>query len=412
MNVLFVVRNQLQAELYREIIASPGFMAHGATARWLWLIDESSVAVNGHKGSSMAHQNTHVPLVGQLESLSDWRHRLSVLGGLRTRIARECRLHRPAAIVLANDRPFAEQTVIRMARHYGIPTVLIQDGWIPSWQDLNWPDRFRRSAAHLLRLVGVPGVGAGRPGLGSTDYCGVMGRWWLTRVRSRSGSPGTVRVVGQPLFDATMRSSRQRHAASGEPTRPYRILFLATDFAVGIGDDAAHRAQMRDIGTLHSVLHEELGDEFVLTIRPHPMEGQGYFSALQKGFAHLTIDANSSLDAAISGQDLVVSNLSSTCLAVIETGVPSLVFSHHLSRGRYGRLLQLQPGRRAVDREAVRECIRDLGDADKRREWIDGNRARARDYLYVDPERTAADLVVEFLTSIIARSSSPTLITI
>ena len=411
MNVLFVVRNQLQADLYCAIIACPRFAAMGATARWLWLVAEPSLALDGRDGI-LASGSSNDPLVSQLTSLKDWRRRLSVLGGLRARLAREYRLHRPSIVVLANDRPFAEQMVIQMARNFGIPSVLIQDGWIPTWQDLSWLERLRRSVTHLLHTVGVPGLGAGRPGLGSTDYCGVMGRRWLTRVRSRSGAAGTVRVVGQPLFDSTMLAAREERIAPREPTRPYQILFLATDFEVGVGDADAHRTQLRDIGELHRLLQAELGDGFVLTIRPHPMEGMDHFSELLKDLARLTIDAVSSLDAAITGKDLVVSNLSSTCLAVIAAGIPSLIFSCHLDRGRYGRLLQLQPGRQATDVESAVASIRDLSDPVKRRDWIAGNRTRARDYLHVDPDRSAAELVVEMLDSIFNRSKSPELLSI
>jgi hypothetical protein len=286
--------------------------------------------------------------------------------------------------------------VIATARDLSIPTVLIQDGFIPIWRNLGARDLAKRLAATVAWRAGMRVIGAPRPGLGATDYCGVMGNRWRQVVRSRSGRPETVRVIGQPLFDSTISAAARDARAPVDASGKRTVLFIAADFQTGFGDVAAANDQLDDIRILHGLLEQEFGDSFVLKVRPHPREDAAGFRALER-LRSTVVEAAVALDDAVLGADLVVSNISSACLVSVAVRIPTMLFTRHFHRGRYRRLFEMYPCVRTSDPDEALRMLRHVDDAFQRAQWLAQNSARSAEYLYVDPTYSASELAVFLL---------------
>lgn len=403
MRVTFVVRNPLQRALYDGIVDSPFFVALGGTASWLML---ESAETDSHRDAYVLGGRSE--LVGRLTGIRTLASRERSLNRLQAIADRAFDEADPDVVVVANDRPFAEQTLLRMANRRGIPSVLIQDGFIPSWRDLDWASRGRLVAATATWRSGLRVVGAPRPGYGSTDYCGVMGYHWKSMVRARSGDPSNVVVVGQPLFDAVVQAARQRSevGTDGSSDASRQVLFVATDFASGLIDPAAHEIQIDDIRAVSAALKRRFGSHYRLVVRPHPLEDDSLFEGLRDD-DQISVDGATSFAEAILRSDMVVANISSALLAAVVVRVPTLVFSKHLSRGRYRRLMHMYPCQKAHDDSTLDDFVARLESPWDRASWVAENAARSASHVYVDADRTASDLAAFLVARAAGRTAAP-----
>ena len=239
-----------------------------------------------------------------------------------------------------------------------------------------------------------------------------MGKRWKAIGKSRSWRPGTVEIIGQPLFDTTLESSRRQPSRQPEPGSRIRVLYLGTDFLTGVGDWRSHKQQLADIRLLHDLLRRSLQDRFELSVRPHPMERSAYFRELNDLAEQVDVDASSALDQAILPSDLVVSNISSASLAAVLARRPCLVFGPNLARSRFRRLLQNFPCQPATP-ETLPSFMERLFVPADRTAWIEGNVALAAEYVHVDPRHRAAELAGRLLEKAaaaaprLARQSQP-----
>jgi hypothetical protein len=206
-----------------------------------------------------------------------------------------------------------------------------------------------------------------------------------------------VQVVGQPLFDATVQAARRAGPPRDAPDQPHRVLYLAADFATGFRDPEAARAQLADIRLLCRLLAESFGDHWELVVRPHPLEGPELFAAVAEIGPNARVDGSSTLQEAITASQLVVSNVSSASLAAIVARWPCFLFAVNLGGGRYGRIMRMFPCLRATTPAAARRLVQTLDDSARREHWVARNAQLAAAYVYVDPERSAAELVVRLL---------------
>lgn len=399
MKVSYLVSNSLQVALCGAIAAEAG--RAGASTHWIALDGGAASIEPGHSWWS---PNDGV-LVDRLLGPRTWRTRRAALAELVRTIDGQLEEHRPDVLACPNDRPFAEQVVIRRAIAHSVPTVLLQDGLIATWAQLGWGERGLRLGQHALRGVGVRGVGGGRPGMGTTDYAGLIGEHWRRIVRTRSGDPDTVQVIGQPLFDATVRASLERpHDGGGDRLR---VAWLASDLRTALGDHRGQREQLADVALLHDSLADALGERFELVVRPHPLEA----AELLDGFERLGVGIRSpedhSLANVIIGSDVVVSNISSAILAAIAAGRSSLLFAIHLRHPRYRRLMAQIPCPAVTRPQELRPHIEELGDPARRAARAARQREAVRAFLRADPSRSSAHLGCELLERAAERGPAP-----
>jgi hypothetical protein len=177
------------------------------------------------------------------------------------------------------------------------------------------------------------------------------------------------------------------------------VLYLATDFASGWGDMAAHQAQLADITLLHEVLTDLYSDDVTLHVRPHPLDDPAFFLQVPSS---VVIDPPGPLEDAIARSALVLGNTTSALLAALAAGIPAAAFGVHLSVGTAGRLLRSLPWATAPTRGELKALIAERLDP------LDGPRVvaawaeRSRTFLDVDPDHPAADRAAELLVDVAA----------
>jgi len=242
-----------------------------------------------------------------------------------------------ALVVVGNDTGHAERAAVQAARAAGRSSMLVQDGYLFDRFPATVAGRLGLALRRLWIAVGGDRLGAVPYGMGGCEVIAAYGRKWAEMLkRSRCGGTRSVEVTGHPGLHV---------AAAGAWTFPagQDVVYFCTNFLSGLGDRAAHRRQVDEIGSLRQVMTERLGAGAVLHVRLHPGDAMQDYAALDR-VPGVRLQQHEDLATTIRGAWLCVTNISSVALSCLAQGRICLVSAASVPGRRYERLIAALPG--------------------------------------------------------------------
>ena len=248
-------------------------------------------------------------------------------------------------VVLGNDTGHAERVVIAAARSLGLPTLLVQDGFLFDQFPAGLSGTLRLTLRRLWLAVGGDRPGWVPYGMGGCDAIAAHGIGWLETIhRGKRGATRHIVVTGHP---ALIRSA----APLAAPLGGSNVLFFCSNFLSAHNDAAAHRDQIGEILALHRLLMARYGSSCVLHVKLHPADQLKDYAALT-GIPGITLHKDAVLDELIRKSWLCVTNISSVWLDCLATRRVCLMSGISLKSASYRRLFAHLPGTKFVTWDA------------------------------------------------------------
>jgi hypothetical protein len=248
-------------------------------------------------------------------------------------------------VVLGNDTGHAERVVITAARSLGVPTLLVQDGFLFDQFPAGFSGTLRLTLRRLWLSVGGNRLGWVPYGMGGCDAIAVHGIGWLETIcRGKSHATRRIVVTGHPVL-----TSPDDHLVS--PVAGSDVLFFCSNFLSAFKDAAAHQDQVGQILALQKLLMARYGENAALHVKLHPADRLEDYAALT-GLSGITLHKDTVLDNLIRKSWLCVTNISSVSLNCLVAGRVCLMSGISLKRANYRRLFANLPGTKFVTWDA------------------------------------------------------------
>jgi hypothetical protein len=248
-------------------------------------------------------------------------------------------------VVLGNDTGHAERVVITAARSLGVPTLLVQDGFLFDQFPAGLSGTLRLTLRQLWLAVGGIRLGWVPYGMGGCDAIAAHGIGWLETIhRGKRGATRHIVVTGHPA-----QISPNDHLVA--PIDRKDVLFFCSNFLSAHKDAAAHQDQIGEIVVLRKLLMARYGESAALHVKLHPADRLEDYAALS-GLSGITLHKDAVLDNLIRQSWLCITNISSVSLDCTAAGRVCLMSGISLKRANYRRLFANLPGTKFVTWDA------------------------------------------------------------
>lgn len=259
-------------------------------------------------------------------------------------------------VVLGNDTGHAERAVIAAARSLGVPTLLVQDGFLFDQFPAGLSGTLRLTLRRFWLAVGGNRLGWVPYGMGGCDAIAAHGIGWLETIhRGRRGATRQIVVTGHP---ALIRPD----APLAAPLAGSDVLFFCSNFLSAHKDAATHRDQIGEVLALHKLLMARYGLSCVLHVKLHPADRLEDYAALT-GLPGITLHKDVVLDDLIQKSWLCVTNISSVSLDCLANKRVCLMSGISLKSASYRRLFARLPGTKFVTWDAFCGWLEQLDSA-------------------------------------------------
>ena len=250
-------------------------------------------------------------------------------------------------VVLGNDTGHAERVVITAARSLGVPTLLVQDGFLFDQFPAGLSGTLRLTLRQLWLAVGGIRLGWVPYGMGGCDAIAVHGIGWRKSIcRGVRRTTNRIVVTGHP---ALISLDDQRVV----PLTGQEVLFFCSNFLSAHKDAAAHQDQIGEILALQRLLMVRYGENASLHVKLHPADRLEDYEALT-GLPGITLHKDGALDELIRKSWLCVTNISSVSLDCLAAGRVCLMSGISLKSANYSKLFASLPGTKFVTWDAFR----------------------------------------------------------
>lgn len=244
-------------------------------------------------------------------------------------------------VVLGNDTGHAERAALHAARSLGLPTLLVQDGFLFD----QFPPGFFGTLKLRLRRIWLALSGnrlGGVPyGMGGCDAIAAYGSKWLdTLHRGKHSSTKRIEVTGHPALVKPV-------SDLDPPPSGHDVLFFCTNFLSGHKNADAHRKQIVEILALRELLTARYGANAVLHVKLHPADRLEDYANLS-GLTGIALYKDAVLGDLIQRSWLCVTNISSASLDCLFCGRVCLMSGVSMQSGDYRRLFASLPGTKFV----------------------------------------------------------------
>lgn len=244
-------------------------------------------------------------------------------------------------VVLGNDTGHAERVFIAAARSVGVPTLLVQDGFLFDQFPAGLSGSLRLRLRQFWLALGGNRLGWVPYGMGGCDAIAAHGIGWLQAIhRGKRAVTKHIVVTGHP---ALIKSD----APLAPPLVGSQVLFFCSNFLSAYNDAAAHRDQICEILALHKLLMARYGSSCVLHVKLHPADQLEDYAALT-GISGITLHKDAVLDELIRKSWLCVTNISSVSLDCLVNRRICLMSGISLKSVSYRRLFAQLPGTKCV----------------------------------------------------------------
>lgn len=248
-------------------------------------------------------------------------------------------------VVLGNDTGHAERAVITAARSLGVPTLLVQDGFLFDQFPAGLSGTLRLTLRRLWLSIGGNRLGWVPYGMGGCDAIAAHGIGWLETIhRGKRDATRQIVVTGHPAL-----ISPDDHLVA--PLAGNDVLFFCSNFLSAHKDAAAHQDQIGEILTLHKLLMARYGENAALHVKLHPADRLEDYAALTD-LPGITLHKDAVLDDLIRKSWLCVTNISSVSLDCLATKRVCLMSGISLKSASYRRLFARLPGTKFVTWDA------------------------------------------------------------
>lgn len=246
-----------------------------------------------------------------------------------------------ALVVFGNDTGHAERVALQAAHSLGVPTLLVQDGFLFDQFPPGFSGTLRLMVRRLWLAVGGNRLGGVPYGMGGCDVIAAYGSGWLdTFQRGKRRVTRRIEVTGHPALTWPV-----NHLIASFTGRD--VLFFCTNFLSGHKDATAHRDQIGEILALHKLLTARYGADAVLHVKLHPADRLTDYVELT-GFSGIVLHKDAALRELIQCSWLCVTNISSVTMDCFAGGRVCLMSGISLQKGGYRRLFASLPGTKFV----------------------------------------------------------------
>lgn len=404
--ILFTCSSALHVKLFVPTLRT--LIAQGRFQPVVVSLDSFYRGIHGNVASAVAAQRLNLPIEQISTTRSDdgsrlerafkraWSARRSGMQDFkRILIHNQARL-----LVLGNDTGHIERAAIATARSLGIPTLLVQDGFVSDPFSLDRLGRLHLLCTRAWLALGGSRLGRVPYGMGGSDHIAAHGEKWAKMLSDRRAGPdSTVHITGHPSLDLS------RIGSGAFDTRD--VAYFCTNFLSGMDDAQAHERQIEEIIQLRGVLDRRYPNGAILHIKLHPADDMTAYKRLQDA-PGLQLQVDIELDMLVERVWFCVTNISSAALESVARGRVCLMSGISVRSSYDRRLFSALPGTKFTNWEEFDTLLDTLSNPDRYHAMLDIERQEIREYFDFRADAMASARLAELIETISASAASST----